>query len=166
MPYYETLFLTRQDLSSSQNENLAKDLQQIIESNDGEIARTEFWGLRNLTYRINKNRKAHYILFNMEASHDAMQRMEEELRYNDNVLRFMTLRTEDLPTEESIAVQDNDRAESIADSITEEEEEGTNTEAPAEEAETEEESAEEAEAKATDNEAGDDTDKDDQEEGE
>jgi hypothetical protein len=78
----------------------------------------------------------------------------------------MTLRTEDLPTEESIAVQDNDRAESIADSITEEEEEATNTEAPAEEAETEEESAEEAEAKATDNEAGDDTDKDDQEEGE
>lgn len=162
MPFYETMFLTRQDLSSSQNEKLAKSLQEIIEANDGTISRTEFWGLRNLTYRINKNRKAHYIVFNMETSPEAIEQMEEELRYNDNVLRYMTLRIEDLPTEASIAVQDNDRAESIPDSITED---GSITddgdEAP-EKTEAEAEAEAEAETETEDNEDQAEADEDEQ----
>ena len=158
MPFYETMFLTRQDLSSSQNEKLAKSLQDIIEANDGTISRTEFWGLRNLTYRINKNRKAHYILFNMDASAEAIEQMEEELRYNDNVLRYMTLRTEDLPTEASIAAQDNDRAESFADSITDDGNE------EADKAEAEKEKEEEPEEKAESKDKSDASDNQEDEE--
>jgi small subunit ribosomal protein S6 len=76
MPYYENIFIARQDISSAQVDTLADGFAEIITGAGGSIHRREYWGLKSLQYRIHKNRKGHYVLMNMEAESDAMQEME------------------------------------------------------------------------------------------
>jgi small subunit ribosomal protein S6 len=113
MPYYENIFIARQDISSAQVDTLADGFAEIITGAGGSIHRREYWGLKSLQYRIHKNRKGHYVLMNMEAESDAMQEMERQMRLNEDVLRYMTIRTEELPEGPSVMTQgrgDRERA--------------------------------------------------------
>ncbi len=94
MPLYEHILMARQDISTQQVEALTESLKSIIEEGGGSIAKTEYWGLKPITYRIKKNRKAHYTLMNIDAPHEAVAEMERLMRLNADVLRFLTLKVE------------------------------------------------------------------------
>lgn len=108
MAYYETIFIVRQDLSEKQVETLTNDYAKIIADNGAKIARTENWGLRTLAYRIRKNRKGHYVMFHIDGAHDAVAEMERQMRLNEDILRYMTIRMEELPTEPSVMLRKSD----------------------------------------------------------
>ncbi|MEO9901663.1 30S ribosomal protein S6 [Nisaea sp.] len=97
MPLYESVFIARQDISSAQAEQLTTEFSEIITNMGGEIKNTEFWGLRSLSYKIKKNRKGHYVLLHIEAPAEAITEMERLMRLNEDVLRYITLRMEELP---------------------------------------------------------------------
>ena len=94
MALYEHVFLARQDLSSQQVESLVEQYKGVIEANGGSLGRVENWGLKSLTYRIKKNRKAHYTLMDITAPAAAIQEMERQMGLSEDVLRFMTIRVE------------------------------------------------------------------------
>lgn len=96
MPLYEHVFVGRQDLSTQQVEDLAREYTGIIENNGGTVAKAEYWGLRSLAYRIKNNRKGHYVLLNISAPADALKEMERNIRLNADIIRNMTIRVEDL----------------------------------------------------------------------
>ena len=97
MPLYESVFIVRQDVSSAQAEQLAADFSEIITNMGGEIKKTEFWGLRSLAYKIKKNRKGHYVLLHIDAPAEAITEMERLMRLNEDVLRYISLRLEEIP---------------------------------------------------------------------
>ena len=109
MAFYEHVFLTRQDVSGQRVDELVEQFKGIIEAGGGSIGKTEYWGLKNLAYRINKNRKAHFSLLNLDAPHEAVFEMERQMRINEDVLRFMTVRVDELEEEPSIQMQKKDR---------------------------------------------------------
>ena len=114
MPLYESVFIARQDISSGQVDTLADEMEKLILDNGGSVARREYWGLRNLTYRMKKNRKGHYIMFNLDAPSEAVQEMERNLRLHEDVLRYMTIRLEELRADASPMMHgkgDRDRAD-------------------------------------------------------
>lgn len=104
MPYYENVFIARQDISSTQVEAIADAMAEIVTSEGGTIARREYWGLKSLAYRMKKNKKGHFVLFNMDASIDSVREMERQMGLHEDILRFMTLRMDDLPEEPSVMV--------------------------------------------------------------
>ncbi len=105
MPFYESVFIARQDISSQQVEGLTETFGKIITDYDGEIAKSEYWGLRNLAYRIKKNRKGHYVLFNIDAPPTAIQELERNMRISEDVLRYLTIRVDELEEGPSIQMQ-------------------------------------------------------------
>jgi small subunit ribosomal protein S6 len=111
MAYYEHVLITRQDISPQQAEALNEELKTLIEGLGGHIAKIEYWGLRNLTYRIKKNRKGHYSLLAIDAPSSAVKEMERQLSINEDVLRYLTLKVEQLDLELSpvLARRDRDR---------------------------------------------------------
>ena len=111
MAYYEHVLITRQDISPQQAEQLNEDLKALIESQGGHIAKIEYWGLRNLAYRIKKNRKGHYSLLAIDAPSPAVKEMERQLSINEDVLRYLTVRVDELDLELSpiLARRDRDR---------------------------------------------------------
>ncbi|TVQ81751.1 MAG: 30S ribosomal protein S6 [Micavibrio sp.] len=108
MSYYETIFIVRQDLSEKQVETLTGDLGKILAENGAKIARTEQWGLRTLAYRIRKNRKGHYVLLHIDGPHTAVAEMERQMRLNEDIMRYMTVRLDAIPTEPSVMMRKND----------------------------------------------------------
>ncbi|MGE4371372.1 MAG: 30S ribosomal protein S6 [Xanthobacter sp.] len=94
MALYEHVFLARQDVSAQQVEELTARFKGIIEANGGSVGKTEYWGVKSLTYRINKNRKAHFTLLNIDAPSAAVQELERQQRIDEDVLRVLTLRVE------------------------------------------------------------------------
>src|SRR3954453_16704193 len=96
MPLYEHVFIARQDISGAQVDQLADTFTQLIAEQGGEIKKREYWGLRNLVYRMNKNRKGHYVFFNIEASALAIAELERTMRISEDVLRYLTLRVDAL----------------------------------------------------------------------
>jgi small subunit ribosomal protein S6 len=109
MAFYEHIFLTRQDVSGQRVDELVEQYKGIIETGGGSVGKTEYWGLKSLAYRINKNRKAHFSLMNLDAPHEAVAEMERQMRINEDVLRFMTVRVDELEEEPSIQMQKKDR---------------------------------------------------------
>ncbi len=105
MAYYEHVFIARQDITASQVEGITADFSKIVEENEGKVAKTEYWGLKNLAYKIKKNRKGHYILMNIDAPHAAVAEMERQARLHDDILRFMTIRVEELEEGQSIVLR-------------------------------------------------------------
>ncbi|MDP8915798.1 MAG: 30S ribosomal protein S6 [Pseudomonadota bacterium] len=99
MPFYEHVVISRQDISPQQAEALNDQLQTLIQEQGGSVAKIEYWGLRNLTYRIKKNRKGHYSLLAIDAPAAAVKEMERQLSLNEDVLRFLTMRVEELDLE-------------------------------------------------------------------
>lgn len=113
MPHYENVFITRQEVSAAQVDGLADAFAEVISGAGGTIHRREYWGLKTLAYRIKKNRKGHYVLFNIEAAPDAVQEMERQMRLNEDVLRHLTVRLETAPEGPSVVLQgrgDRERA--------------------------------------------------------
>ena len=113
MALYEHVVIARQDISAQQAEALNDQLKHIIEDQGGHVAKIEYWGLRNLTYRIKKNRKGHYSLLAIDAPAAAVKEMERQLSINEDVLRTLTIRVEELDLELSpiLARRDRERAE-------------------------------------------------------
>lgn len=108
MRNYETLLIARQDVSASQAEALADQFIGFLTAEGGEISRREYWGLRNLAYRIKKNRKGHYVLVNYTAPNSAVVEMERNMRLSEDILRFMTTRTEGKIEDASVVMQRRD----------------------------------------------------------
>jgi len=109
MPAYEHVLIARQDISPAQAETMNEQFKALIESLGGHVAKIEYWGLRNLTYRIKKNRKGHYSLMAIDAPATAMKEFERQLAINEDVLRFMTIRVEALDLELSPILARRDR---------------------------------------------------------
>ena len=99
MALYEHVVIARQDISPQQAEALNDTLKNLIEDQGGRVAKIEYWGLRNLTYRIKKNRKGHYSLLALDAPATAVKEMERQLSINEDVLRYITIRVEELDLE-------------------------------------------------------------------
>ena len=111
MALYEHVVISRQDISPQQAEALNDTMKALIEAGGGTVAKIEYWGLRNLTYRIKKNRKGHYSLLAIDSPSDAVKEMERQLSINEDVLRYLTVRVEELELELSpiLARRDRDR---------------------------------------------------------
>jgi small subunit ribosomal protein S6 len=111
MPFYEHVYLARQDLAPAQVEGLTEAFTRIIADNKGQVKGTEYWGLRGLAYRIRKNRKAHYVLLNIEAPAAAVQELERQVALNEDVIRYQTIRVDALETEGSAMVRKSEKSE-------------------------------------------------------
>ena len=111
MPLYEHIFMARQDVTPQQVEAMVDQYKGVIEQNGGSVDKTEMWGLKGLTFRIKKNRKAHFTMFNLNAPAPAVAEMERQMRINEDILRFMTIKVEELETEPSVMMQKRDRDE-------------------------------------------------------
>jgi small subunit ribosomal protein S6 len=95
MALYEHVYLARQDVTAQQVEALTEQLKGVVTARGGKIAKAEYWGVKSLAFRIKKNRKAHFSLLNIEAASDAIVEMERQLRLNEDVIRFITLRVDE-----------------------------------------------------------------------
>lgn len=101
MALYEHVIMSRPDMSSTQVEEQVENLTKKFESSDGKVVRSEYWGLRNLAYRVKKNRKAHYTLLQVDAPASALHEVERQHRINEDILRYLTIRVEEFSEEQS-----------------------------------------------------------------
>ena len=104
MPLYENTLIARQDISSQQVDGLSEQFQEIVHDNGGKVAKTEYWGLRSLTYKIKKNRKGHYLHMQIDAPAEAIQEMERNMRISEDVMRYLTIKVQSLNPEPSVAM--------------------------------------------------------------
>lgn len=96
MPLYESVFIARQEMTPAQVETLTGEVENIIKAQGGKVTKTEQWGLRTLAYRIRKNKKGHYVLMNIDGPAAVVHEMERTMRINEDVLRYMTIRMDEL----------------------------------------------------------------------
>ena len=111
MAFYEHVFLTRQDVSGQRVDELVEQFKGVVSGAGGSVGKTEYWGLKSLTFRIKKNRKAHFTMMNIDGPHGAVAEMERQMRINEDVLRFLTVRVETLEEEPSVQMQKKERDE-------------------------------------------------------
>src|SRR3954452_15910356 len=109
MPLYEHVFLARQDASPQQVEELTAQMTGIVEGLGGKVTKTENWGVRSLTYRMNKNRKAHFVLLNIDAPSAAIAEIERQERISEDVIRYISIRVEELEEGPSAMMRKADR---------------------------------------------------------
>jgi small subunit ribosomal protein S6 len=105
MPFYENVFIARQDVSSARVDSLIQTFSTLLEEQGGKVTKQEYWGLRSLAYRIKKNRKGHYVLLNIDAPSTAVQEMERNMRLSEDVLRYLTVRMDELEQEPSVVMR-------------------------------------------------------------
>jgi small subunit ribosomal protein S6 len=115
MAFYENVFIARQDLAQAQVDALADQFTETLKSLGGEVKKREYWGLRSLTFRIKKNRKAHYVLLCIDAPANAVTEMERQMSLNEDVLRLMTVRVESIEEGPSAMMQKRDEREGRGD---------------------------------------------------
>ena len=109
VPLYEHVFLARQDLSQAQVDALAQSATEIVEAGQGKVTKTETWGLRSLAYKIAKNRKAHFVLLNIDAPSGVVAELERQTALNEDVIRFMTVRVDGHEEGPSVMMRKQDR---------------------------------------------------------
>src|SRR5688500_8974919 len=109
MPLYEHVFLARQDLAQAQVDALAENATKILQDNGGKVAKTETWGLRSLAYRMAKNRKAHYVMLDVDAPAQAIAELERQTGINEDIIRFMTIRVDEHEAGPSAMMRRGDR---------------------------------------------------------
>lgn len=112
MPLYEHVFLARQDLSQAQVDALAAAATEIVEANQGKVTKTETWGLKNLAYKIKRNRKAHFVLLNIEAPAGTVAELERQTSINEDVIRWLTVRVDEHEAGPSVQMRKQDRERS------------------------------------------------------
>jgi len=115
MPLYEHVFLARQDLAQAQVDALAENATKIVEDNGGKVMKTETWGLRSLAYRIAKNRKAHYVMLDLDAPAPAVAELERQSNINEDVIRFLTLKVDEHEKGPSAMMRRGDKERSRSD---------------------------------------------------
>ena len=111
MPLYENVFIARQDISAAQVDAIADQFTALVAEHGGQVTKREYWGLRNISYRIKKNRKGHYMLFNLDAPPAAVNELERNMRINEDVLRYLTVRVEEHEAGPSVVMQNRSRGE-------------------------------------------------------
>ena len=109
MALYEHVFLARQDLSQAQVDALAATATEIVEAGEGKVTKTETWGLKNLAYKIKRNRKAHFVMLNIEAPAGVVAELERQTGINEDVIRWMTVKVETHEEGPSVMMRKNDR---------------------------------------------------------
>ncbi len=109
MALYEHVFLARQDLSQAQVDVLAATATEIVETNGGKVTKTETWGLKGLAYKIKRNRKAHFVLLNIEAPAGVIAELERQTQINEDVIRYMSVRVDEHEGGPSVQMRKNDR---------------------------------------------------------
>jgi small subunit ribosomal protein S6 len=112
MPFYEHVFLARQDLSQAQVDALAATATEIVENNQGKVTKTETWGLKNLAYKIKRNRKAHFVLLNIDAPAGVIAELERQTSINEDVIRYMSVRVDEHESGPSVQMRKSDRERS------------------------------------------------------
>jgi len=112
MALYEHIFLARQDLSQAQVDALAAAATEIVESQQGKVTKTETWGLKNLAYKIKRNRKAHFVLLNIDAPAGTVAELERQTAINEDVIRYLTVRVENHETGPSVQMRKQERERS------------------------------------------------------
>ena len=111
MPLYEHVFISRQDLSSAQAEGLVEHFSTILADNGGKVVESEYWGVKTMAYKINKNRKGHYALLKSDAPSAAVQEMERLMRLHDDVMRVLTIKVDAHGDGPSVQMQKRDERE-------------------------------------------------------
>ena len=109
LPKYESVFIARQDVTATQVDGLVETFEKVITDAGGSIPKRESWGLKTLAYKIKKNRKGHYNLFNIDAPAEAVHEMERQMRINEDVLRYITIRVDELEEGPSAMMRSRDR---------------------------------------------------------
>ena len=99
MPLYERMFIARQDMTPESVSELSKQMETVISDGGGKVEKTDNWGLKTLAYKIQKNKKGYYVLMNIDAPAPAVLEMERQIRLNEDVLRYMTIRVEEFVEE-------------------------------------------------------------------
>ena len=112
MALYEHVFLARQDLSQAQVDALAATATEIVETNEGKVTKTETWGLKSLAYKIKRNRKAHFVMLNIEAPAGVVAELERQTGLNEDIIRFITVRVDEHEGGPSVQMRKNDRERS------------------------------------------------------
>jgi small subunit ribosomal protein S6 len=111
MALYEHVFLARQDLAQAQVDALAETATKIVEENEGKVTKVETWGLRSLAYKIAKNRKAHYVMLNIDAPAGVVAELERQTQINEDIIRYMTVKVDELETGPSVMMRKQERSE-------------------------------------------------------
>jgi len=111
MSFYEHVLIARPDISPAQVETLMEELGEFLTKAKCTVGKTEYWGLRNLAYPINKQRKGHYALFNIDGPADAIQELERAHRISDDIMRYMTIRVDELDENPSPVLARKDRGD-------------------------------------------------------
>jgi small subunit ribosomal protein S6 len=109
MPLYEHVFLARQDLSQAQVDALAATATEIVEAHQGKVTKTETWGLKNLAYKIKRNRKAHFVMLNIDAPAGVVAELERQTAINEDVIRWLTVRVDEHEAGPSVQMRKQDR---------------------------------------------------------
>ena len=105
MSYYENVFITRQELGDKEINGVISNLTAILKKSNASVMHTEMWGLRNLAYKINKNKKGHYIMLQIEGDGAAIKELERNMRIDENIIRFLSLKIDSISQEPSIMVK-------------------------------------------------------------
>lgn len=105
MPLYESTFIARQDLSRQDVGKIAESLSGIVEQGGGKVVKNEYWGLKSLAYKINKNRKGHYTMLGIDAPAPAIKEMERNMRINEDIIRSLTVRVDEMDANPSVMLQ-------------------------------------------------------------
>lgn len=113
MSYYECTFIARQDLLKSQAEALADSYESLLKEHKGKVSKKEYWGLRNLAYPVKKNKRGHYMFFNVEAPSSAIQEMERQMRFNEDVIRYLSVKVDDLEKGPSAVLRNQEREDNL-----------------------------------------------------
>ncbi len=111
MSLYECVIIARQDIATTQVETLVEEFANVITANGGQVSKKEFWGLRNIAYRMNKNRKGHYVLLNVDAPSAAVKEFERQMSINEDILRYLTIRVDELEEGPSAVLQNKNQRE-------------------------------------------------------
>jgi small subunit ribosomal protein S6 len=109
MPLYEHVFLARQDVTAQQVDELTAQFKGVIEQMGGKVAKTEYWGVKSLSYRLKKNRKAHFTLLNVDAPPAALAEIERQQRLHEDILRYLTVKVDELEEGPSAMMRKVDR---------------------------------------------------------
>ena len=107
MAFYESIFIARQELGDKELEDTIDNFKEILEKNNANLVDTESWGLRNLAYKIEKNKKGHYMVLKIDGNGDAIQELERNMRIDENIIRYLSLKTESINNDPSILVKKN-----------------------------------------------------------
>ena len=107
MAFYESIFIARQELGEKELEDTIDNFKKILEKNNANLVDTESWGLRNLAYKIEKNKKGHYMVLKIDGNGDAIQELERNMRIDENIIRYLSLKTESINNDPSILAKKN-----------------------------------------------------------